>query len=126
MNKCNGFEREFGSAERYFIFERQFNLHIRSPYRVIKQMYSFDGLLDHVKIHVCDKGFRPLKIKLVDGFMYHVAKNWERVPFDKQVFGPNELGNEIRNNQWGRILDEEGFARIRKELEMAKAKQGKA
>ena len=94
--------------------ENKFNLHINKPYRVQVITAVYDGIMTDVRIHIDEKGkFFPVEIRLENGFLYDVRDSREKILFNEQIF----MHGDIRYLYvFGRILDEEGFDRVRNRL----------
>ncbi len=96
--------------------EEQFNMHIGKPYRFLVETTVYDGIMTRYLIHIDEEGgFLPVEVELRPGFCYRVNDPTEKIPFDEERLGPSELAR-VRGRNFGRIMDEEGFSRIIKEL----------
>jgi hypothetical protein len=92
--------------------EEKFNIHPGQAYRVILRgmnpacHLTYDGILKGVTADFSDKGFTIRNVCLEDGLMF--TEWFPKEPFDKVSVG---RGDGISG--FGRIIDEQGFLRVR-------------
>lgn len=106
MCYCTNQERVVLSREsREEVIEERFRIRPGEPYRAMIGHNNYDGVLASIELHVCEKGFVPLRVELERGLVYDARDPSEKIPFEKET-----LEEELRHLRgFGRIADSAGF-----------------